>query len=411
LSAALAGKQGFDTMTTIRRVLFDEPLQVGLEADIRRQIFYIDERIASFSLLVDSDGIAGVDVECPDLSDEESSDLSRKLRSFASAGLAGHRTVSARVIWKSSMLDRSAAKMAEAPADGDLGFQSGEGLMAAGPRMIDIIEFFDMRLRSLMIGSHGAREYRYPTLLPTRVLERSGYLESFPQLAMFASRLHSDLDNYAAFCDNMLAAGGSVEPYVLDYCRGSQNCLPPAMCFHMYHHYQGYELDPRETLALTAQGKAFRFESRYEHGFERLWDFTVRELMFAGTADFVRGCQRRWIAEAGALLDELGLRAFCVTANDPFFAGRHSDKMWSQRLAESKYELQMEVGDGRTIAVASFNYAGDFFARRFGLTFSGGGPVTSGCVGFGLERLAYAFLCQYGLSKDAWPPQVAAFKR
>ena len=32
----------------------------------------------------------------------------------------------------------------------------------------------------------------------------------------------------------------------------------------------------------------------------------------------------------------------------------------------------------------------------------------SGCAGFGIERLVYAFLCQYGMDQGSWPPAVAA---
>ena len=36
----------------------------------------------------------------------------------------------------------------------------------------------------------------------------------------------------------------------------------------------------------------------------------------------------------------------------------------------------------------------------------GGQAIASCCVGFGLERLVYAFLCQHGLDDSRWPASV-----
>jgi hypothetical protein len=36
-----------------------------------------------------------------------------------------------------------------------------------------------------------------------------------------------------------------------------------------------------------------------------------------------------------------------------------------------------------------------------------GEPANTGCVGFGIERLALAFLAQHGLDPKRWPTAVA----
>lgn len=53
--------------------------------------------------------------------------------------------------------------------------------------------------------------------------------------------------------------------------------------------------------------------------------------------------------------------------------------------------------------MGSFNIHGSNFGEAFGMTLPTGGPAHSACVGFGLERLAYAFLCRHGADPADWP--------
>jgi hypothetical protein len=92
-------------------------------------------------------------------------------------------------------------------------------------------------------------------------------------------------------------------------------------------------------------------------------------------------------------------------ANDPFFCAADSGaRSSSQRLLELKYELQLEVGPVDSIAVASFNFHERFFGESFGLSLPDGTPAFSACAGFGLERLAFALMCQHGTEIRDWPP-------
>jgi seryl-tRNA synthetase len=83
-----------------------------------------------------------------------------------------------------------------------------------------------------------------------------------------------------------------------------------------------------------------------------------------------------------------------------------ADQISSQRLLELKYEVRLEVAPARTIAVGSFNFHDRHFGSSFGIRGDAGEPVYSSCIGFGLERLVFAFLCQYGISPDDWPVAV-----
>jgi hypothetical protein len=357
-------------------VALAEPLDPGMAEEFARLVFFVDESIEDFELSYDAGGnVTGVRVTVAGQGEGHRERLGHQFNAMLSGDFARRAATPRRTLWQLAGAHRPADVFDDLIASG-AAFRSAEGQVAIGGPMLTALEFLDARLRELA-RSYGAVEYRYPTLLPTSVVEQCGYIDSFPHLMMFVSR--------------------------------PGHCLPPTMCFHTYHQYAGRRLADHASAIVTSRGKAFRFESRYARGLERLWDFTIRETVFLGRRDFVRSSRRRMMNDVRALLEDLGLTAYCTVGNDPFFAqpGRGT-KIALQVLAETKYELRMPLDERRTVAVGSFNYADDFFAHRFDIRHDDGSAIRTGCVGFGLERLAYAFLCQYGLDPRAWPTAVSA---
>jgi seryl-tRNA synthetase len=246
-----------------------------------------------------------------------------------------------------------------------------------------------------------AQEFQYPTLLPTSVLDAFGYFGSFPQFAMFVTRLHNDIDVYRAFRADY-SENRRITPSLFKHCGNHDYCLPPTMCYHTYHQLRDSTL--KANRVVTARGKSFRFESKYYRGLERLWDFTIREIVFLGSREFVLECRESFMRASFALMEELGLRGFSEVANDPFFITQDTaGKIFNQRMMELKYELRLNVDGERTIAAASFNLHENFFGDAFRISHQDRTPIATGCVGFGLERIAYAFLCQYGVDQSNWP--------
>jgi seryl-tRNA synthetase len=273
--------------------------------------------------------------------------------------------------------------------------------------VLSLMDHLDSLLRALVAEEFGAREYRYPTLISADVLRRTGYFESFPQMVMSVSRLHGDIDSYRGFLD-ALAGGDDLQSALGAHSGGFDHCLPPTMCFHTYHQFADAPL-PAPSAVVTARGKSFRNESRYRRSLERLWDFTIREVVFLGTPEFVLDARRRLMERAYGLVDALGLSGRCEVAGDPFFLNdTTAARAWSQRLLELKYELRLPLGGEREVSVGSFNYHEQFFGKSFGIGGAGGEPVFTGCAGFGLERFAYAFLCRHGLDPARWPEAVRA---
>jgi seryl-tRNA synthetase len=129
--------------------------------------------------------------------------------------------------------------------------------------------------------------------------------------------------------------------------------------------------------------------------------------MFVGSEDHVLRSREHVLEQVRDLFDELELAYHVETANDPFFPGDETQQARLQRELQLKWEVRARLPfDGSTLAVGSYNYHLQYFGRSLNITGPSHTPVHTGCVGFGLERLAYAFLAQYGLHPAAWPRPV-----
>lgn len=390
-------------------VRLTQPLPEDLADELAKRVFFVSDLIDGFELVRCNGAVEGIALDVAALSEgldasETLQSIEDKINQLVASELVGQRPLPPKVVWRSAATTSTFVDAFPSLVERGAAFQAAEGQVALGEPLLSLIDHLDQRLRAVALGFEGAREYRYPTLLPTEVLDRFAYFRSFPQFVMFVTRLHNDLDVYERFLQQY-EAGGGVPRELFELCGNTDYCLPPTMCYHSYHQFTSAQL--HGDTALTARGKSFRFESKYHTNLERLWDFTIRELVFMGTPKYAEQCRASVMEQAFALMDELGLSGACEVASDPFFASADTaGKVMAQRVMELKYELLLDVAPGRRIATASFNLHGSFFGEAFGITRPDGEPAFSGCVGFGLERLVHAFVCQHGVEPANWPAAV-----
>lgn len=388
-------------MRTVERIPLDPPVPAAHEHELASRVFFVSEAILDFDLVRSGKEISAVEVVVNVGTDAD--ELRRKLRFVVANDILGQRQLEPKVAWRGNATGEALDVFDDMVRRG-IAFEAGEGQVSVGEPFLSLMDYFDRRVAALAIDGFGALERRYPTLIPTAVMQRCGYFQSSPQLMMFVSRLHADVETYRDFRAEA-AEGVDLAARLRSHCDDFDHCLPPTMCFHTYHELADRPL-PAATLAVTAQGKSFRFESRYRRSLERLWDFTIREIVFLGSREHVLTSRRRLMEQICTLVDSLGLGGRCEVATDPFFAGSDTvERVWSQQLLELKYELRLPLDATRDVAVGSFNFHEQFFGSSFGITADAEVAYTS-CAGIGLERLTYAFLCRYGLAPDGWPAEV-----
>jgi len=386
------------------RIPLDPPVPASRERELATRVFFVSDAILDFSLIRADPApaaVTAVDLAVPAGTDID--DVARKLRYVVANDVLAQRHLTPKTVWTGTARGKVRDVFPDLLRQG-IAWEAGEGQITVGEPVLSLLDHLDVRIKDLVVRDFGARAFRYPTLIPTAAMQRCRYFQSFPHLMMVVSRLHADVDAYRGFlCD--LDGGGDLADGLRAYASGFDYCLPPTMCFHTYHQFADGPL-PGPALAVTARGKSFRFESRYRRSLERLWDFTIREIVFIGPRDYVLDCRGRLMERTRELMDALGLGGRCEVANDPFFVNADTaERVWSQHLLELKYELRLPLEAGRDIAVSSFNFHDRFFGESFAITTDDGAAYTA-CAGFGLERLTYAFLCRHGADPRDWPPAI-----
>jgi seryl-tRNA synthetase len=285
--------------------------------------------------------------------------------------------------------------------------QEATGLLLLGPMMSNLIDFFEQKFLSLA-AEFNAKPYRFPTLIPAKYLNRVNYFKSFPHYLTFATHLREDFDVINAFaetasCDEhgLVAPDNSFSPI--------QALLSPAVCYHLYFFLADKQL-PNDHLVATAVGNCFRYESTRLTSLERLWNFSMREVIFVGSQDYVLENREKARIIMRKFFTDLGMAYRVESANDPFFVGEFRKQALFQSAFQLKYEIRASLPfKSSTLAIGSYNFHQDFFGRHLNITLADGSPANTGCVAFGLERCAYAFLAQYGFDQSKWPDFIRNF--
>lgn len=158
--------------------------------------------------------------------------------------------------------------------------------------------------------------------------------------------------------------------------------LTPAACLNVYPMLA--MLRPEEDCAITTLTSVFRHEEEGFQDLTRMWEFKVREFVFAGDRRFVTDMLERAVEAATDLARRLRLDPRVENASDHFYPSHENTVRQKMQLQLAfKRELLVQAA-GQSLALASFNFHGTHFSARYG--FDNGNRLVTGCVGFGLHR-------------------------
>lgn len=251
--------------------------------------------------------------------------------------------------------------------------------------------------------SMNARERHYPAMIAVDALHDCHYLHTFPHNIYL-------VDEFPHRRATLEQVRTSEQGEMLRWTRPSGYALTPAVCFHCYDELRGRSLplkDADPPYVITADAECSRHEAGWRVNGYRLRNFRMREIVLIGTERQIQSARQRLMDQVWEIFEQLGLRGTIETATDPFYFPQDAPKGYHQLMAESKYELVVEVGEEQ-FSIASFNYVGDSLCRSYHIHDSSGGPLHSGCVAFGLDRWCYALSRLYGASPEQWPEAVVS---
>jgi len=277
---------------------------------------------------------------------------------------------------------------------------SGEpGLYGRGRVFEDVRARLD-DLVTLTGASDQPETPRFPPLIPKRVLEKAGYLRSFPQLCGI---VHSFAGKNAQALD-LAERAPRGEDWSM-HLSPTNVVLVPAACYPAYPAIalRGPLAKGGVTLDL---GGCYVYRNEPSGDPARLQMFHQREMVRIGEAEDVLAWRKTWMERAKNIFEQTGLDATLDTASDPFF-GRAGKLMASnQREQGLKYEALVPIASPEKTAVSSFNFHQDHFGSAFGIQLHDGAVANSACVGFGLERITLALFRAHGMEIRDWPTQV-----
>jgi seryl-tRNA synthetase len=238
--------------------------------------------------------------------------------------------------------------------------------------------------------------FLFPPVMSRALLERSGYLKSFPHLLGCVSCLHgTEADVRARVERPDWAEGLSAIELVLS----------PAACYPVYPLAAQRGPLPGPGLLFDVASWCFRREATHE--LDRMQAFRMREFVCMGTAEQILEFRARWLARAAELAKLLGLPHHVAPASDPFFGRAGRIAAISQLEQSLKFEWLIPVlSEEHPTACMSFNYHRDHFGTTWNLRTAAGETAHTGCVAFGMDRLALALFATHGLDPRAWPPIV-----
>lgn len=244
----------------------------------------------------------------------------------------------------------------------------------------------------------GITEFTTPVLFPIDIYEKGLYFENFPHHIMFQTTLKNDiqvLDEFSKHGTN----GGKI----FENMQTPELVLRHAACVPIYPMLENMNIESSDLpKTFMISGKCFRNEGHNVFELARLKEFYMKEYVFVGTQEQVlenlekgRELWRYWIKK-------FGLCCKVETANDSFFASNYSKLKIFQMLGDSKQELRMVLPASDTeCAVSSTNVHRTHFTKTHNIK-NGDGYCVSGCIAFGIERLAYSLLCQKGINPEKW---------
>jgi seryl-tRNA synthetase len=246
----------------------------------------------------------------------------------------------------------------------------------------------------------GAEVFRFPPVMPRASLEKQGYLQSFPNLIGAVSTLRGSERDIARAAAKHEAGGDWTEDL-----KPSDLVLAPAACYPVYPIAAARGTVPESGYIFDVAADCFRHEP--SHQVDRLQSFRMREYVRVGTPDQIKAFRDPWMEEAKGIADAIGLPHHMEAANDPFF-GRVGALMASQQREDAlKFELLVPVrSPDSPTACMSFNYHKEHFGEVWGLYDEAGHMMHTGCVAFGMDRLAVALFVTHGTDIAHWPASV-----
>lgn len=281
-------------------------------------------------------------------------------------------------------------------ARGLLWATGAEGVYGYSATYQGIVAAIDRSITKLGCGAYEA--VQFPPILARPTFDRTGYLQSFPDLMGSVHVFRGGDREHRELCERY--QDGTSWPELLE---PAGVVLSSAACHSLYPLCTGRL--PEEGRRYEIQNWCFRHEPSTDPS--RMVAFRMHELVYIGDPDVAQIHRDSMLSNGLELLGSFGLPMHAVPANDPFF-GRVGNILASAQLEDNlKIEGVTPIcSQERPTAIISGNCARDHFGEPFQIETHDGQVAHSSCVAFGIDRITLALLHRHGLDPARWPATV-----
>jgi hypothetical protein len=278
-------------------------------------------------------------------------------------------------------------------------YSLSDGIVAITGLPLQMMEVLDRKLVEFAKGQK-AKKILLPITVNFKNLLDSHYFDRTPQHANFLSTINEDARSISNF-SKTFKKNNEIDKELI---KTPHSMCRSAVCLNSYPTMRDKQFEADDSVVLTAEGRVFRHEYKKVNSLERLYEFSCREIIYLGNGAFVKDrlkeCEK-WFID---FLSEFNLNSIIKSATDPFFLENARSLQFYQAVEDSKYEIRALNPFTKTdVSIGSLNYHGNHFTKSYNIKFKNDEFVSSGCVGFGLERTVFTILSQYGDDVSKWP--------
>lgn len=268
------------------------------------------------------------------------------------------------------------------------------GLVAYRGFFFELVQGLDDLIVGFALRKYRAQPFHFPSLVPLGDVIRCGTLDHIPHHLYFGSVPIAGIDQIQEL-QAKAAAGEDFHGHL----ENADCCLKPSACLPLYPTLEKCDFD-RDAF-FTMRGTCSRNESKRATGFERLNEFQMREIVCIGDEQACHEFGATAVTLFRDLIVRFDLPATVEQASDSFFISNQRQWRMSQLLGGDKLELRASIAESNEqVAVASLNQHRFFFSHRYGFT-KCHKAASSACLGFGLERLAFAIFSRHASCESA----------
>jgi len=295
---------------------------------------------------------------------------------------------------------------AELLVRGDV-YEHSPGIFSLSGQVLQMYRTLDKHLLQFA-ETQNARDTVLPITTSLQTLNQADFFNRTPQFAQFMSNFREDSHAILNFAEGLRSSGDEFD--FRSSLHVPRHMCRSAICLSSYPQFAGKTLSESDFVSWTVIGKSFRNEASNVASLERLYEFSMREIIYFGNRDFIAKRLTECMSWFIDRMQEWGIQGVIQTANDPFFAEKIQALQFYQLAEQSKYEVRWNnPWTGNSVSVGSVNNHGSHFSKAYNIRLADGNLATTGCVGFGYERLIFLVLCQFGLDTASWPAELKEF--